>query len=712
MKRLKELASFLVALLKWVRRIPAFIGWIVLVVFLISTATLGSLYYYIYHNRNNLPDIEPFIKFEPPAIGEAYDSRGQVIIGLAKEYRRINRYSDMPPMVVQAVLSAEDKRFFKHYGVDYLALLQAAAYSGLDSVTATGKEWEKGNYKIELKYSHGGSTLDQQLVKLYFQTGKTDSLLKKLDKIRLAIWLNEEMEKRYGLKAREEVFARFVSFVYLGNGRYGLDAGAENFFGKRISDFGPDDVDKAAFLAGLVRHPFPSKNPRMEKYTNRRNEVLEQMAENGFVGQNNLEKLIKKEVVLAGKTPKTIAPSVVSDMLEELNTVGFTDMELFEGKISVHTTIDLNIQEIANRALENGLKAYEERHSEAKGKIQGAIIILRNGDAGILAEVGGRQTYQSRNLAYTDFNRAKHARRQPGSAFKPFVYLTALQNGWTLESEIRDDPIAVPMGSIKVGNKWVKQPPKWIKNYDGKFKGFIPLRKALAESRNAATIRLARIMGMDDIVTTAHKLGIKSPLHLPNEPPYITTAIGASEVNLLELANAYRAMATGIYAEPYVVAKLTDRNNRVIYTAKDGTKPLEIDENALEQIQEGMRGVVRISGGTAHSLDNKDFPISVAGKTGTTNNSKDASFFGWTYGSEGITVGVWVGFDEPSVGYNENGAFGTGSGRGLGDKETGGKTALPVFREIMLNVYNNNLVDSVPQFPEEIEKNIDTYIKP
>src|SRR3989344_4483969 len=365
--------SFFGFFLKLVRKIPAFLGWIVLIVFLVSAVALGSTYYYIYHNRNNLPDIKPFIKFEPPAIGEAYDSKGQVIVGLAKEYRRINRYSVMPPVVVQAVLSAEDKRFFWHYGVDYLALLQAAAYSGLDSFVATGKAWEKGEYKIELAYSHGGSTLDQQLVKLYFQTGKTDSLWKKLDKIRLSVWLNEEMKKRYGLKAKEEIFARFVSFVYLGNGRYGLDAGAENFFGKRIKDFGPNDVDKAAFLAGLVRHPFPSKNPRMEKYTNRRNEVLEQMVENGFVEQSTYKELVEKEVILAEKTPKTIAPSAVSDMLEELNDVGFTDMQLFEGKVSVHTSLDLRIQEIANQALENGLKAYEERHPDAKGKVQGAV---------------------------------------------------------------------------------------------------------------------------------------------------------------------------------------------------------------------------------------------------------------------------------------------------------------------------------------------------
>lgn len=683
MKRLKAIGSFLGFYLKLVRKIPAFLGWIVLVVFLISTVILGSLYYYIYHNRNNLPDIEPFVKFEPPTIGEAYDSRGQVIIGLAKEYRRINRYSDLPPVVVQAVLSAEDKRFFKHRGVDYMALLQAVAYSGLDSFAATGKSWEKDNYKIKLEYSHGGSTLDQQLIKLYFQTGKTDSLGKKLDKIRLAIWLNEEMEKRYGTKAKEEILARFASFVYLGNGRYGFDAGAEHFFGKRISDFGPNDVDKAAFLAGLVRHPFPSKNPRMGKYINRRNEVLQQMSENGFIGQNTLKDLEKKEIVLAGRTPKTIAPSAVSDILEELNKIGFTDMELFEGKVSVVSSVDLRIQEVANQALENGLKAYEERHSQAKGKIQGAVIVLRNSDAGILAEVGGRQIYQSRNLAYTDFNRAKHAQRQPGSAFKPVVYLTAFRNELTLNSTVMDIPIYVPMGGGRPSHK--------IGNYDGKYKGAIPIRQALAESRNAAAMWLTyRSGGIREVIKTAELLGIETPLE-----PYPTTSIGASVVNLAELSNAFRSMATGLKGRPHVIEKITNRSNEVLFIRSQAVQSISIEEEALAEIQQGLRGNIRLPNGTAHSLAAADFPIPVGGKTGTTNDFRDALFVGFTFGPSGITVAVRIGFDDYTP---------------LASRETGAKAALPVFKEIMLGVYGKKIMNPAPKFPEDIEKGIDAYL--
>lgn len=683
MKQLSWLTAFFGFFWGLARRITVFLGWSIVIFFLLFTTILGSLCYYVYYNRNNLPDIEGFIKFEPPVIGEAYDSRGQVIIGLAKEYRRINKYSELPPIVVQAILSAEDKRFFKHSGVDYWALLEAIAYSGLDSAVATGKSWESGKYKVALKYSHGGSTLDQQLVKLYFQTGKTDTLRKKLDKIRLAVWLNEEMQKRFGAKAKEEIFARFASFVYLGNGRYGFDAGAENFFGKRIKDFGPDDADKAAFLAGLIRHPFPSKNPRMEKYVNRRNEVLQQMMENDFIGQNTLKELAKKEVVLIGKMPKTIAASAVSDMLEELNKFGFNDMQLFEGKISLVSSIDLKIQEIANQALENGLNAYEERHPEAKGRIQGAVIVLRNSDAGILAEVGGRQAYNSKNLAYTDFNRAKHARRQPGSAFKPITYLAAFRNGFTLQDTVMDIPIYVSMGE--------KRPPHKIENYDEKYKGPITARQALAESRNAAAVWFTyRNGGINEVMETARLLGINSTLE-----PYITTSIGASVLNLAELANAFRAIASGLYSQPYLIEKIEDRNGEVLFYRKHEPLPLYIAEEALVEIREGLRGNVRLPNGTAHSLAASDFPIPVGGKTGTTNDFRDALFVGFTYSTEGITVAVWIGFDDY---------------QGLGPKETGARTALPVFKEIMLNVYSNNLVGPIPQFPEKIEMNIDAYL--
>ena len=199
---------------------------------------------------------------------------------------------------------------------------------------------------------------------------------------------------------------------------------------------------------------------------------------------------------------------------------------------------------------------------------------------------------------------------------------------------------------------------------------------------------ITREIGLDQVIRTARELGIRSPLQ-----PYISTSLGASEVRLLELANAYRAMASGVMAEPHVVARVTDASGEVLY--RPARPAGEIGPAGLRQIQEGLRGVVRIPGGTANALNRRDFPVPVMGKTGTTNDFRDALFVGSTYGPQGITVAVRIGFDD---------------NRSLGSRETGGRTALPIFREIMLRVYGGQLAGPVPTFPPEIERGIDRYL--
>jgi membrane carboxypeptidase/penicillin-binding protein len=229
---------------------------------------------------------------------------------------------------------------------------------------------------------------------------------------------------------------------------------------------------------------------------------------------------------------------------------------------------------------------------------------------------------------------------------------------------------------------------KWIANYDNEFKGPIPVRQALAESRNAVAVWITREIGLDQVIGTARELGIRTPLQ-----PYITMALGASEVRLLELADAYRAMASGLLVEPHVIDRVADVSGALLYKAASPLR--EISSPELRLIQEGLRGVVRLPDGTAHSLDSGDFPIPVMGKTGTTSDFRDALFVGCTYGPQGITVAVRIGFDD---------------NRGLGSKETGARAALPIFREIMLRVYRAKLVGPAPKFPREIEEGIDNYL--
>ena len=243
-----------------------------------------------------------------------------------------------------------------------------------------------------------------------------------------------------------------------------------------------------------------------------------------------------------------------------------------------------------------------------------------------------------------------------------------------------DEPIGVPLGA--------NGDVKWIANYDNRFKGPIPLRQALAESRNAVAVWIALEIGVDEVIRTARELGIRTPLQ-----PYVSTALGASEVELLELASAYRAIASGVLAEPHVIERVHDASGGVLYEAPRRVR--EIGSADLRLIQEGLRGVIRLPSGTAHALDGRDFPIPVMGKTGTTSDFRDALFVGSTYGRTGITVAVRIGFDDNRV---------------LGDKESGGRAALPIFREIMLRVYRDELVGPVPQFPPAIEDGIEEYL--
>jgi penicillin-binding protein 1A len=267
---------------------------------------------------------------------------------------------------------------------------------------------------------------------------------------------------------------------------------------------------------------------------------------------------------------------------------------------------------------------------------------------------------------------------------KPILYLAAFRQGaLNLDTMVPDEPISVATSRDR--------PVKWIANYDNQFKGIIPARQALAESRNAVAVWMVQQIGIDSLLQTAQNVGIRTKLQ-----PYDTTALGASEVTLLELANAYRFMASGIHEEPYVIEKVMDSGGETAYNYSPPCCPTNESDGGLSMIQEGLRGVVRIPSGTAHALDSRDFPIPVMGMTGTTNDYRDALFVGSTYGPDGVTVAVRIGFDD---------------NRSLGSQETGAKAALPVFREIMLKTYQERLVGAVPSFPADMEEDIDAYLK-
>ncbi len=717
----RRIQSSRVGRLRWKRGILCFASGATVIL----ASIVGAAFQHVYFDRTNLPDVRPFIRFEVPTIGHIYDANGLPLIALAREHRQIITYEDIPPVVRHAILATEDRNFFSHNGVDYSVFPRVLGKLRLGTLlahlTSLGGHDEAHCPTI---FPQGGSTITQQLVRGYFlreltvfqnMTSQENSnqlrqglllpralsymigarnvnmLVRKLEEVRLSLWVEKEMRKSFGSKrrAKEEILARYASFIYMGNGQYGFASAAEFYFGRSLATFAIADADMAALLASIAKSPreYAPSASGPERVLRRRNQILGLMAVNGFITPDTKKGAEQRPlpVLATHKDTTFLSAAVIQSVLADLKGAGddINVETLLQGRIQVYATVDLRVQQIVNDALEHGLALYEKRHPRSKALIQGSVVALRNLDASILAETGGRQFYDNRAVSYSDYNRVTESLRQPGSAMKPLVYLAAFRHGtFNLETMVPDEPIGVPDAQ--------KLSTKWISNYDGRFKGMIPVREALAESRNAVAIWVAEQIGMASVLRTSKSLGVNTPLQ-----PYPTTALGASEVNLLELANAYRTMASGILAHPYVIRKIVRSSGQVAVDNEPVGTPAFVDDSALSLIQEGLRGVVRIPTGTAHALASSAFPIAVMGKTGTTNDFRDALFVGSTYGSAGITVAVRIGFDD---------------NRSLGLAETGSRIALPVFREILLRVYREKLLGPVPQFPAQMEQNIDAYL--
>jgi penicillin-binding protein 1A len=651
------------------------------------------------------PRLDRLTEDPPPTIGRIEDARGAVLAELAFEYRRPWDEQALPYVMRRALLSAEDKRFFEHDGVDVTVLPRIVA-------KAAAASYRGGR----LTLPQGGSTITMQLVRIVFLgewtrpngarlvrdswmdralarfvgVSNANKLRRKVEEIRLAFWLERELTDRLGSKrlAKEEILRRYASYVYLGDGRYGFAAASEHYLGRQLASFDARDAAAAALLAGIPKNPgrYAPTEPNQEHARRRRDHVLALMAADGWLTEGERRRSEAQPVPTARESgadakPRTVAAAVGS-VLEDMKGAGdarVNAMALFEGRIRVRSTVDARAQALLSEALEAGLREYEARHPASRGLVQGSAVVLANGDARILALAGGRLVFRDRPVAFTDLNRVTDSRRQAGSAMKPIVYFAAFRRGAGLDSEVLDGPVAVPMGSGRV---------KWIRNYDGAFRGPIALRRALAESRNAATVRLAQAVGVGSVIRAAHDLGIHSEL-----PPYVSTTLGAADVTLLELCNAYRTLASGNEAEPWIVARVTNADGLELF--RHAERPARTLEGpALLRIQEALRGVVRLPGATAHSL--ASLPMAVMGKTGTTNDFRDALFVGSTFGPAGITVAVRIGFDD---------------NRTLGRGETGGRVAVPVFRRVLEGMYRDGLAEPASAFPAWMERSIDAYVE-
>jgi len=504
---------------------------------------------------------------------------GKLIANRGVTGGEVVRLSQMSPYIPQALIAIEDRRFYNHFGVDPLGLVRA----GLRNLFA-GRVVE------------GGSTITQQLAKnLFLKPERT--YRRKVQEVILSFWLESKFSK-------DDILEIYLNRVYFGSGSYGVDAASRRYFAKSSRDV---SLAEAALLAGLLKAPTrlsPARDPK--KSEKRAQVVLAAMKRAGFI--------TSREAATALSTPTTRASSYWTGAENYVADWIMTDIKALVGDIDediiVDTTLDLGLQKTAETIIRETL----DKDGKKMGVSQSALVSL-DGTGAVRAMVGGR------DYATSQFNRAIDAKRQPGSAFKPIVYLTALDLGLTPETVRQDAPVRF--------GKW--QPG----NYDNKYRGAVTLKTALSKSINTIAARLAMEAGPKNVVATAHRLGITSPL-----AANASIALGTSELSLLELTSAYAPFANGGYlASPYVIKRITTIGGDVLYQRRSGDSAIVVSSDTLGQMNEMLNDVVQNGTGRAARISGWQ----VGGKTGTSQAFKDGWFIGYT---ANLTTGIWFGNDD------------------------------------------------------------------
>ncbi len=514
----------------------------------------------------------------PPSI-EIVDLHGQPLARRGDKAGAPLALKEMPAYVPRAFVAIEDRRFYHNFGIDPYGIMRAAMANIL-----------------HMGVSQGGSTITQQLAKNLFLTQER-TIHRKLQEVLLALWLDHKFSK-------DKILALYLNRVYFGSGAYGIEQAAQRYFGisaRRLT------VAQAAMLAGLVKSPSRLAPTRNYKAAEKRAKlVLAAMAQQHYISKT-------KERVALANPPRIVAhadkgsSNYVADwVMDGINDIlGHVDQD-----IVVHTTIDARMQGEADQALDDELAK-----NGAKYRVgEGALVSMTPAGA-VRALVGGRDYAQSQ------YNRAVAAKRQPGSAFKPFVYLTALEHGLTPDSVRTDGPINV--------HGWKPQ------NYEHDYLGPVPLSKALALSLNTVSVRLTLEFGPRAVIRTAHRLGITSHLD-----PNASIALGTSEVSPLELTGAYATFANGGYrATPYVITRITTPQGRLLYARPAKPLPRVIDARYAGMMNAMLQQTLAY--GTAKHASLPGWPA--AGKTGTSQDFRDAWFMGYT---SRLVTGVWLGNDD------------------------------------------------------------------
>jgi len=684
------------------------VSWVLFCLLVLIAALVGATAGLLIVYSTDLPQVDGLERYRPSAITELYDDQGRIIGTFALQRRVIATFDDYPPVLRDALLSIEDKDFYRHWGINTWRIL-GAAYRDIES-----------GGKVQ-----GGSTLTMQLARNLFLSPDR-SFHRKVQEALLAI----QIERRF---TKPQIFTLYANQIFLGHGVYGFEAASQYYFSKHAKNL---TLDEAALLAGLPKAPqYYSPILHPDRALKRRNLVINAMLEDGKITTQQATEAKEKPTILSLQhDPNSTAPYFVEEVRRYLESKYGSD-QVHEGGLRVYTSLNLDLQKAANQSVLDGLAAYERRHGwknklvnvvaqgavlekyqsldwddtpEVNGYIHALVMQVESGSATVKFEKFSAELTQSdaawtqkklanimnvgdviyvkilslgrdgharvsleqdsgaqgalvaldnvsgeikamvggRDFNESKFNRAVQAQRQVGSSFKPYVYAAAVDQGATPDDTILDAPVTFPAGTSTYTPH----------NYDEKFEGTITLRRALAQSRNIPALKLADRLGIKTVIDYARKFGVTS-----NIPPYLPIALGSADLTLMEQTSAFSVFPDdGVRIVPRYITKVTDYDGRVLEEDFPDVKDV-ISAKTARTLTSMLREVVQHGTGVAAAK----MPYALAGKTGTTNDFTDAWFIGF---SPSITAGVWVGYDEK---------------KSLGSRETGGRAALPIWMEFM-----------------------------
>ncbi|BBG66620.1 multimodular transpeptidase-transglycosylase [Hydrogenimonas sp.] len=605
--------------------------WSVRLGVLVMLALAGYLVYLYFEIGH---EVRPLVEYNPPKTTQIFDRNGKLVANVfEKEHRIYVPYDEIPGRVIEALVAIEDTMFFEHHGVNPEAIFRAI----IKDIKAR-------------KLVEGASTLTQQLVKSTLLT-REKKIERKIKEALLSIRLERDLTK-------EQILERYLNAIFFGHGYYGIRTAALGYFRKDLDELSLKEI---AVLVGLPKAP--SAYDPTRRYANamaRANRVLERMRTLGWIDEATYMSAVKEAPKVYDDTlTKNRAPYVVDAVINRL-IPSYPDIR--RGGYRIDIAVDLEYQQMARRALKYGYDAYRKRHksdTDVSDTFNGAMVVLDGRSGDVLAMVGGV------DYSASAFNRAVSSRRQPGSAFKPFIYETALNLGYNPISKIPDIARTYRFEEGDTQKLW--QP----KNYEKDYKGIITLREALVHSRNLATINLVNEIG----ITTLHKK--LEPFGIKDLPYNLSIALGNLALSPMQMAKLYTVFADmGTLHEPRLVTALYDSKGRLVKRFEPQSKEVYPKPQAYLMV-DMLRDVVRRGTGRNARVRGMD----IAGKTGTTNNSVDTWFCSFTPDIETI---VWFGNDDNTP---------------LPKHETGGRTAAPVAR-----AFYTELVRKHPEYKREFEE--------